>query len=431
MRTLTKSREMFQRASQVLPFGVTSNYRYWGPDETLYIERGKGAHLWDVDGNRYIDYRMGYGPAILGHSDERVDSAVIAELSKGHTFATSIPLEHQVAEKIVAMAPSVEMVRFTPSGTESTQHALRLARAYTRREKFIMFEGNYNGLHDHVMFDAHLSSNRRSPTAIPRSSGIPRALGDLVILLPFNDSENLERVVKQSWHDVAAILVEPILGNCGGIPAEPEFLRHIRRLCDEYGIVMLMDEVKTGFRVARGGAQELYGVHADLTTFAKAMGNGYPVGAFGGKREIMQQLGQGVSHGGTYNGNRVAMAAANATLDILMNTDALATIAQRGQELQAAIAEVLERADLQFVFSGHPSMFIFWFAEHAPREYRDWKNSDHSLYDQIAAGLIERGLLPEPDSREPWFISEAHSHTDIADTVTALEDSLRAALGKR
>jgi glutamate-1-semialdehyde 2,1-aminomutase len=194
---------------------------------------------------------------------------------------------------------------------------------------------------------------------------------------------------------------------------------------------MLMDEVKTGFRVARGGAQELYGVQADLTTFAKAMGNGYPVGAFGGKRAIMEQLGQGVSHGGTYNGNRVAMAAANATLDILMNTDALATIAQRGQELQSAIGEVLERAELPFVFSGHPSMFIFWFAAHAPREYRDWKNSDHSLYDKVAVGLIERGLLPEPDSREPWFISEAHSHADIADTVTALEDSVRAALAKR
>jgi glutamate-1-semialdehyde 2,1-aminomutase len=431
MRNLTKSRDMFQSASKVLPFGVTSNYRYWGPDETLYLDRGKGAHLWDVDGNRYIDYRMGYGPAILGHSDDRVDSAVIAEIGKGHTFATSIPLEHQVAEKIVAMVPSVELVRFTPSGTEATHHALRLARAYTRREKFIMFEGNYNGLHDYVMFDAHLSSNRRSPTIIPRSSGIPRALGDLVILLPFNDFENLDRVVKQTWHDVAAVLVEPILGNCGGIPAQPGFLQHIRRLCDEYGIVMLMDEVKTGFRVARGGAQELYGVQADLTTFAKAMGNGYPVGAFGGKREIMEQLGRGVSHGGTYNGNRVAMAAANATLDILMNTDALETIAQRGQELQAAIAEVLERADMQFVFSGHPSMFIFWFAEHAPREYRDWKSSDHSLYDKIAAGLIERGLLLEPDSREPWFVSEAHSQEDIADTVTALEDALRVALDKR
>lgn len=431
MRNLTRSREMFQRAAQVLPNGVTSNYRYWGADETLYLERGKGAHLWDVDGNRYIDYRMGYGPAILGHSDDRVDQAVIAEIGKGHTFATSIPLEYQVAERIVAMVPSVELVRFTPSGSESTMHALRLARAYTRREKLVLFEGNYNGLHDQVMFDANLSSNRRSPSVVPRSSGIPRALHDLVVMLPFNDLENLERVVRQSWHDLAAIMVEPILGNCGGIPATPEFLQLIRRLCDEYGIVMLMDEVKTGFRVARGGAQELYGVQADLTTFAKAMGNGYPVGAFGGRREIMAQLGQGVSHGGTYNGNRVAMAAANATLEIIQSTDALETVARRGSELQDAIAEVLGRFDLPFVFSGHPSMFIFWFAEQAPREYRDWKSSDHSLYDRMAANLIERGLLLEPDSREPWFLSEAHSTEDIADTVTALEDALRAALGKR
>lgn len=432
MQTLTKSIEYHKSASKVLPLGVTSNFRYWGDEETRYIDRGKGAHLWDVDGNRYIDYRLGYGPAILGHSDDRVDQAVCEATKLGQSFAMSTPLEQQVAQKIVAMCPGVDMVRFATSGTEATMHALRLARAYTRRQKFIMFEGQYHGLHDHVMFASIIggdwASNRYSPVVTPYSSGVPDVLRDLVIMLPFNDLEILEDVVGQSWHDVAAILVEPILGNCGGIPSEPGWLELIRRLCDENGIVMIIDEVKTGFRIAKGGAQEYYGVKADLATYAKAMGNGYPVAAFGGNRDLMEQIGQGVSHGGTFVGNRISMAAANATLDILQNTDALDVVQAKGIELQGAITEVLERGGVPFVISGHPSMFNFWFAEEAPKEYRDWLNSDHTLYNAVAAGLIKRGVMPEPDSREPWFMCSALSTEDIAQTAQALEDSLREAL---
>jgi glutamate-1-semialdehyde 2,1-aminomutase len=326
------------------------------------------------------------------------------------------------------------MVRFTNSGTESTMHALRLARAYTGRDKFIMFEGQYHGLHDNVMFTTNVgdtwpgAGNRRSPIVIPFSSGIPQALRELVIILPYNDLEELERVLEQSWNEVAAILVEPMLGNCGGIMPEPGFLEGIRQQCDEYGVVMLMDEVKTGFRLARGGAQEFFGVTADLVTYAKAMGNGYPVAAFGGKREIMENIGQGVSHGGTFTANRISMAACNATLDILMNTDALEVTAQRGRELQDAITEVLGRSGHPFQLTGHPNMFIFWFGDKAPREYRDWVNTDHSLYDEIANGMIKRGVMPEPDSREPWFMSAAHSSEDIAETANVLEDALREAL---
>ena len=435
MSSLAKSNAIFNDAAKVMPLGVSSNFRYWGDDETRYIERGKGAHIWDVDGNRYIDYRLGYGPAILGHSDDRVDNAVSEALRLGQTFAMNIPLEHQVAEKIVALCPGVEMIRFANSGTEATMHALRLARAYTRRQKFIMFEGQYHGLHDHVMFASLIGgdwdSNRYSPVVTPFSSGVPDVLRNLVIMLPFNDLEILRDVVDQTWHDVAAILVEPILGNCGGIMPEPGWLELIRAVCDEYGIVMIMDEVKTGFRLAKGGAQEYFGVKADLVTYAKALGNGYPVAAFAGQRDLMEQIGQGVSHGGTFVGNRIGMAAANAMLDIIMETDALEVVAQRGIELQAAITEVLERSGQPFVISGHPSMFIFWFAEEAPKEYRDWVTSDRSLYDEVAAGLINRGVMPEPDSREPWFMCLALSQADIAETANALEDSLREALANR
>jgi glutamate-1-semialdehyde 2,1-aminomutase len=432
MQPLTESQKQFQNAARLIPLGVNSNYRYWGPEDTLYIDRGKGAHIWDVDGNRYIDYRLGYGPAILGHSDERVDAAVIAAVGSGNTFALNIPAERQVAERVVAMCPAVEMVRFANSGTEATMHALRLARAYTGREKFVMFEGQYHGLHDSVMFAANIggdwSSNRRSPVAYPISSGVPKFHQELVIMLPFNDLDGIERTIEQSWGQIAAVLVEPVLGNCGGILPDPEFLPLIRRLCDEYGIVMIMDEVKTGFRMARGGAQEVFGVVPDLATYAKAMGNGYPVAAFGGKRELMEQIGRGISHGGTFAGNRISMAAANATLDILQNTDALERVRINGEKLRTAIGEVLSHFDLEFVFSGHPSMFSFMFAAEAPREYRDWKKHDNRLYEKVAGGLLKRGIITEQDSREPLFLCSALSDEDIAETQTALEDSVKEAL---
>lgn len=433
VQELSKSRNLYQKAVHTLPLGVSSNFRFWGPANTRYIARGKGGHIWDVDGNRYIDYRLGYGPAILGHADERVDRAVFEAMQQGATFAMSTPREQVVAEKIVAMCPGVKMVRFANSGTEATMHALRLARAATGRDKLIMFEGQYHGLHDYVMFSSLVDESgakgtRRRPVVAPFSSGIPAVVQDMLIMLPFNDLEVLEEVVRASWHEVAAILVEPMLGNCGGIMPDPEWLPAIRRLCDEYGMVMIMDEVKTGFRLARGGAQEYFGVRADLVTYAKAMGNGYPVAAFGGRRELMELLGKGVAHGGTFSGNQVSMAAAEATLDILQNTDALEQIEQRGLELQDALSEVLDRSGIPYVFSGHPSLFIFWFAEQAPREYRDWKNSDNTLYDCVAAGLIKRGVMPEPDSREPWFMCAAHSEQDVAETATALEDVMREVL---
>jgi len=433
MVTLTKSHELFASAARVLPLGVTSNFRYWGEQKTRYIQKGKGAHIWDVDGNRYIDYRLGYGPVILGHADERVDTAVSQAAREGITFAMSIPEEQEVAARIIAMCPGVEMVRFANSGTEAVMHALRLARAYTNRQKIIMFEGQYHGLYDGVMFASNIgmggwSSHRYSPVVFPISSGVPERFRELVIILPFNDAELLESVVEQTWHEVAAILVEPILGNCGGIMPKEGWLQTIRRLCDENEIVMIMDEVKTGFRLAKGGAQEFFGVEADLVTYAKSMGNGYPVAAFGGKRDLMEQIGDGVSHGGTFCGNRLSMTAARATLDIMMHTDALEKVAENGRKLQDAISEVLDRYGHPYVIEGHPALFNIWFTEEPPREFRDWKWSDHSFYDTVAAGLIERGVMPEPESREPWFMCAALTDEDIAYTAEALDASVRAAL---
>lgn len=435
MLTMTKSNAMFESAAKVLPQGVTSNFRYWGPKATRYLQGGKGAHIWDVDGNEYIDYRLGYGPAILGHSDDRVDNAVVEAIRAGQSFSMSLPIEQEVARKISKLVPSIEMVRFANSGTEATMHALRLARAYTCRQKFIMFEGQYHGAHDSVMFtpmirNDWISSHRRSPIAVPVSSGVPDVLSQLIIMLPYNDPETLTRVLKQSWHEVAAILIEPMLGNCSGIAPEPGWLETVRAQCDEYGIVLIMDEVKTGFRLARGGGQEVFGVKADLTTLAKALGNGYPVAAFGGKREIMSMLGEGVVHGGTYCGNRVAMAAANACLDIYMNTDALDRVVANGRELQSVFVEILDRSGMPYVIVGHPSLFTFAPTNKKPKDFRDWLMIDRKLYERITEAMIERNVLPEPDIREPFFISSALTHQDIAKTAEVLEDSLREVLGK-
>ena len=323
----------------VMPLGVSSNFRYWGADETPVISRAQGGYMWDVDGNRYIDYRLGYGPNILGHANEEVDNHVRKAIGDGTVYAFTTEREIRVAEKMVEMVPGLDMVRFANSGAEATMHAIRLARAFTAREKVVKFEGQYHGMYDYVLWstpvaESSMLGNRRSPIPLAASSGIPDAIRSLIITLPFNDFEGIERTLKRSWFEVACIIVEPMLGNTASIEPLPGFLEHLRKLCDEYSIVLIMDEVKTGFRVAKGGAQELYGITPDLATFAKSMGNGYPVAAFGGKREIMEQVGKGIGHAGTYSGNTVSMAAAEKTLEILSTTPALEDVAERGKQLQ-------------------------------------------------------------------------------------------------
>ncbi|RME07770.1 MAG: aminotransferase class III-fold pyridoxal phosphate-dependent enzyme, partial [Anaerolineae bacterium] len=282
-----KTHELFAKARQYIPHGVNSNFRYWGDDDTLIIERGQGAYVWDADGKRYIDYRLAFGPIILGHADPRVTQRVQQAIEKGTLFAWTTPLEIQVAERICRMT-GVEKVRLTNTGTEATFHALRIARAYTGREKFIKFEGQYHGMIDYFMFGTASSSEkhlgpRDDPRTEPMSLGIPQGIGDYVLNLPFNDFEILEETMAKHGEEIAAIFVEPILGNAAGILPKPGFLEKIRELCDKYGAVLVFDEVKTGFRIANGGAQEYFGIRADLVTYAKSLGNGFPIAAIGGR----------------------------------------------------------------------------------------------------------------------------------------------------
>ena len=416
-----KTLALQKRAREVLPLGVNSNFRYWGDEKTPYVERAKGAYLWDVDGQRYIDYRMAFGPIILGHSYDEVDRKVIEEIQNGILFAMTGPLEVAVAEMIIEMAPAVEMVRFACSGTEATMHAIRVARAYTGRDLILKFEGNYHGFHDHTLWSTYAPveayGNRRSPIPVPASSGIPKSMREFIITLPFNDAEGLERVMRSYGEQIAAVISEPCQGNCAAINPQEGFLDLIRKRTEEYGCVFILDEVKTGFRIANGGAQEYYNLRPDLATYAKALGNGYPVAAFGGKKEIMSIIGQGVAQGGTYTNNKPGVAGAYATLCLLKTQPILKTIEQRGQRLMEGLREIFEENDIPAVFTGYPAMFSFSFGVNGVSCQRDWALSDHGLYLQLVEKAIERGVMPDHDAREPWFLCYSHSEADIDETL--------------
>lgn len=428
--------DVYRRALRTLPGGANSNFRAWGED-TVYVDRGKGGLVWDLDGNEFVDLRMGYGPVVLGHGDERVDDYVNERMRRGVSFSLTSEDELQAIELVAELTGWVEMARMTVSGTEATMHAMRVARAYTGRNKIVKFEGQYHGVHDYALIsvtpdDMNELGEADNPVRLAWGRGIPEAVADTIIPARYNNLELLRRLFERHGEDIAAIIVEPVLGNAQGILPEPGFHEAMRALTREFGILLIFDEVKTGFRFARGGAAEYFGITPDLATFAKAMGNGYPAAAFGGRREIMEVLPDKVSHGGTYAGNRVAAAAAVKTLSIIRDTDALDTIRRTGQRIQDGLREVLNPRGLPYTFTGHPSMFGIMFTERTPTEYRDWASSDHELYDTIAIGMMARGAMPEPDSREPWFVCEAHAQGDTVDrVVTAFEGALEAALEGR
>ncbi|MGB8693070.1 MAG: aspartate aminotransferase family protein [Steroidobacteraceae bacterium] len=426
-RSLKKSNAHFQKAIKRLPLGVSSNFRYWGEERTIYIASGKGARLRDIDGNDYIDYRLAYGPCILGYADPRVDAAARAGIEIGGVFALSTERELTVADRIASMVPAAEMVRFSNSGTEAVMAALRLARAYTGKDSYVLVEGAYHGLFDSALWYTPVDkwhANSGDPHLVPYSAGVPGMLRSLAHATPMNDAERLESLFKAYGHEIAAFLIEPIMGNCCSISATREYLHAARALCDRYGILMIIDEVKTGFRVARGGAQELFGVKGDLCTFAKAMGNGYPISVLAGREDIMRRLGKGVVHGGTFTCHSVALAAAEKTLEILAETPALQTIAEYGTKMRAGISQILKQRGIPHSFSGHPSMSGLFFAEQPPRNYRDWASSDYTFYDTMAPHLHDLGILCEPDSREPWFICEAHDDLCLAETLNRFETAV-------
>ena len=428
-----KTKALFEKALAVMPYGVNSNFRYWGDDDTLVIAKGEGAYIWDADGKRYIDYRLGFGPIILGHSNPIVTKRVQDAIEGGTIFAWTTPYEIELCERITKMC-KVDKVRLTNTGTEATMHALRIARAYTAREKFIKFEGQYHGMADYFMFSTASANPRslgskRNPINVQQTSGIPKGINQYVINLPFNDFERLEEIIEAQWGNIAAIFIEPILGNAAGIMPKPGFLEKIRELCSKYGIILVFDEVKTGFRIANGGAQEYFNIQADLVTYAKALGNGFPIAAIAGKEEVMMTIEPGaMAHGGTYSGNAVGAVAGIATLELLETQPIIETIKKRGDVLMTGIGEILTEADIPHFIPGVPSMFgIVLGVEQEPNDFRDYFKGDGELYEKLVLELISRGVQPDGDAREPWFLCAALSEGDVGETLNVFNDSVKAA----
>jgi len=427
--------EWFERATNALVLGVSSQFRYWGDEDTLVIDRGEGAYLWDMDGNRYIDYRNGFGPVIIGHGHPAVAAAVAAAAADGTTFALTSRREVEAAEAFKLAVPWVDSLRFSNTGTEVTMHALRLARGYTGREVVLKFEGQYHGVHDSVMFStagAAIGSlgSRRDPIPVQSSSGIPEAIRSTIRTLPYNDLEAVERLFRSEGGRIAAIIVEPILGNCFSIMPEDGFLDGLRRICDEYGTVLIFDEVKTGFRIGLGGAGEYFGVTPDLGTFAKSMGNGFPVAAIAGRDEVIQALQPGkIAQAGTYSGNGVAVAAALATIGQLATGEPFRRIDKAGTTLMGGITAIFNARGIPHHITGVPAMFGLTLADTAPRDFRDTAHHDADLYEEIMLGCIRRGVFPETDGLEPWFVSAALSDDDVDMTLTVLEDAVAEATG--
>jgi glutamate-1-semialdehyde 2,1-aminomutase len=430
-RSYEKTQALRDRALQVMPLGVSSNYRYWGPTESPVVAHAAGCHYWDMDGNRYIDYRLGFGPVILGHAHPLVSERVAEALRKGTIFAALTELETKVAERMTRMCPGVELVRFANSGAEATMHALRIARGYTGREKILKFEGQYHGMYDYVLWSTASANpaalgSRRDPIKYQQSSGIPAAIRDLILVAPYNEFELLEGLLKREGQHTAAIIVEPILGNSSSIGPKEGWLQFLRQKCDEYGIVLIFDEVKTGFRIAPGGAQEYFGVQADLVTYAKAIANGFPLAAIGGKRQIMEVVGRGVSQGGTYCANAVGAAAADATLELLEDGQILKAIEAQGDKLKAGISKILTEAGITHHVKGPGAMFGILFMEDEPWEFRDVRKHNGELYEAIATELVARGVIPDPDAREPWFLCAAHDDEAIEETLAIFAEAVEA-----
>ena len=392
MKQQQQQKQLMTEAHLHMPQGVAENYRYWGDDRTVFIQNASGCRLTDSDGKTYVDFRLGYGPIILGYRDARVDDAVIRQIKQSGTltgFATE--LDTEVVKQIKSMCPQIDKMRFANSGTEAVMGAVRTARGFTGRDRIALVEGSFHGLYDELMWKSDIenwqTTDKHAPAVIPFGAGIPAKARDLVDIIGLNDFEALENLFTQRSDQLACVLLEPIIGNAGSISASQDWLQRLRDLCDQNGTLLLIDEVKSGFRVAKGGAQSLYGIYADLTTYAKAMGNGYPVAAFGGRAAVMDVIGSNkgaVVHGGTYTANLVGLSAAHATLDILANTDALKTVDEAGTRIKNVLSKVFTRAGVEHAFAGPPAMLGIHFTPDVPQTYRDWRKTDSRLYNLFA-----------------------------------------------
>ena len=415
-----KSEDLFRKALRLMPGGVNSPVRAFRAvgGEPLFVASGKGARITDVEGRSYLDYVLSWGPLILGHCHPQVMEALARVLETGTSFGASTPAEVELAEQIQAAFPSIERVRLVNSGTEATMAALRVARAATGREKILKFEGCYHGHSDSLLVKA---GSGVATLGLPDSPGVPRALAELTITVPFNDSAALEEAFRVHDHQLAAVIVEPVAGNMGCVAPRAGFLARLRTLAAEQGTVLIFDEVLTGFRVAYGGAQQLYGIQPDLTTLGKIMGGGLPVGAYGGKAALMDLVAPAgpVYQAGTLSGNPLAVAAGLKTLELLRAPGFYERLDALAESLVAGLRAEADRASVALTINRVGSMFTPFFTAEAVTDYASAKKADTAAFGRFFRALRERGIYFPPSQFEAAFISSAHSEDDIAETIRA------------
>jgi len=419
-----KSKKLFQKARALIPGGVNSPVRAGkavGMDPP-FIARAKGCYLWDVDRKRYIDYVCSWGPMILGHSHPRVVKALQERVPKGTSYGAPTELEVEMARKITSMVPSIEMVRMVNSGTEATMSAIRLARGFTCREKIVKFEGCYHGHADSLLVSA---GSGVATFAIPGCPGVPADLASHTISLAFNRLDQVAQTMDQYGSEIAAIIVEPIPGNMGVVLPDLEFLKGLRELTSRYGSLLIFDEVISGFRVGPGGAQGLYGITPDLTCLGKIIGGGLPVGAYGGKKAIMQSMAPegNIYQAGTLSGNPLAMAAGLATLKELGKGKIYETLKEKGRMLFTGLEQVARASGVEVVVNWIGSMGTLFFTGEAVTDFDSAKRSDLQMFRGFYAGMLEQGIYLAPSAFESWFVSTAHDPGSIQKTIQCAERS--------
>ena len=421
--------ELFQRAQAVMPGGVNSPVRAFKSvgGEPFFTARADGAYMWDVEGTRYIDYVGSWGPMIVGHNHPAVREAVERAVKDGLSFGTPCAAEVTMAETITRLVPSVQMVRMVNSGTEATMSAIRLARGATGRSKIVKFEGCYHGHGDSFLVKA---GSGALTFGVPTSPGVPKANADLTLTLPYNDADAARILFAEHGADIAALIIEPVAGNMNCIPPLDGYLRALRELCTRHGALLIFDEVMTGFRVALGGAQALFDITPDLTCFGKIIGGGMPVGAYGGRRELMEQIAPAgpIYQAGTLSGNPVAMAAGLAMLELIQTPGFHDTLAARTRLLTDGLQAVADGLGVPFSTNRVGGMFGMFFTNQPVRSFNQATGTDTARFNRFFHGMLERGVYLAPSAFEAGFMSSAHSEQDIADTLQAAREAMREAI---
>jgi len=418
-KTKSIHQQLMAEAQAIIPGGVNSPVRAFGGvgGTPVFMDRARGACLWDIEGKKYIDYVGSWGPCILGHAQKEVINAIRAAAKKGTSFGTATAGEIELARKIIEFFPSMDMVRLVNSGTEATMSAIRLARAYTKRDRIIKFAGCYHGHADSFLVKA---GSGATTLGVPTSPGVPAPLAGLTLNATFNDINSVQSLLQAHPDQIAAVIVEPVVGNIGVIPPTEDFLAKLRRLTRQYDVLLIFDEVMTGFRVAPGGAQELYNIQPDLTTLGKIIGGGMPIGAFGGRRDIMEMLAPAgpVYQAGTLSGNPLAVAAGLATLNQL-HTGTYTRLEELSSRLEEGIRNNLKKLSLPWQYQRVGSMACLYFTDQPVRNCQDAMKCDTRAFARYFHGMIERGIYLPPSQFEAFFLSTAHNESHIRKTISA------------